>query len=242
VGTIESTGLDFPRGCDGAITSPQPAHDSPVMHQTQNVEDSEALVRRGIALEWTTLGWNVIGVGILAFLALSASSVALAGFGLDSLIEIAASAVVIWELSGSGPERRRWALRIMGIAFVALAAYLFAQSTVSLVVQHHPTPSLWGILWTGVTAIVMFALAFGKRRTGEALGNPVLVTEGRVTFVDGMLAVAVLLGVALDLLFDWWWADAVASYVLFFYAIREAVHVFRALHADRSTRELHVTL
>jgi divalent metal cation (Fe/Co/Zn/Cd) transporter len=191
------------------------------------VTDSAALVRRGIALEWMTLGWNVIGVGVLAYLALSASSVALVGFGLDSLIEIAASAIVIWELSGSGAERRRLALRIIGAAFVVLAVYLFAQSTVSLVVQHHPVPGVGGILWTGVTAIVMFALAAGKNRTGRALGNPVLVTEGRVTFVDGMLAVAVLLGVALDLLFGWWWADAVASYVLVFYAIREAIQIFR---------------
>jgi divalent metal cation (Fe/Co/Zn/Cd) transporter len=207
--------------------SPLDDYRGAMVRQTLSVTDPAALVRRGIALEWTTLSWNVVGVGVLAYLALSASSVALAGFGLDSLIEIAASAVVIWELSGSTPQRRRRALRIIGGAFVALAAYLFAQSSVSLIVQHHPTPDIGGILWTGVTAIVMFSLAAGKRQTGLALDNPVLVTEGRVTFVDGMLAVAVLLGVALDLLFGWWWADAVASYVLVFYAIREAIHIFR---------------
>ena len=197
------------------------------VRQTRPVEGSEGLIRRGIGLEWTTLGWNVVGVGVLAYLALGTSSVALAGFGLDSLIEIAASAVVLWELSGSGAERRRRALRIIGAAFIALAVYLSAQSTVSLVLRHHPSPNLGGIVWTAATAAVMFGLAAAKSRTGKALANAVLIAEGRVTFVDAMLAIAVLLGVTLDLVFAWWWADAVVSYVLAFYAVREAVNIFR---------------
>ncbi|NEM89784.1 cation transporter [Galbitalea soli] len=190
--------------------------------------DSAALLRRGRALEWVTLGWNVVGVVVLAVLALSSASVALAGFGLDSLIEIGASAVVLWELSGTGEARQRRALRMIGLAFIALALYLGTQSTVALVTAHRPDPGAGGIVWTGVTAIVMFSLAAGKARTGRALGNPVLETEGRVTFVDGLLAVAVLLGVSLDLLLGWWWADALAGYVIVFYAVREAVQVFRA--------------
>ena len=72
----------------------------------------------------------------------------------------------------------------------------------------------------------MFALAALKGRTGRALGNPVLVTEGRVTFIDGLLATAVLLGITLDLVLGWWWADPVAGLVIVYYAIREAVHIF----------------
>jgi hypothetical protein len=82
------------------------------------------LLRRGFTLEWITLGWNVIGVVVLAITALAARSIALAGFGLDSLIEIGASTVVIWELFGIGKERQRRALRLIGIAFAALALYL----------------------------------------------------------------------------------------------------------------------
>jgi divalent metal cation (Fe/Co/Zn/Cd) transporter len=74
----------------------------------------------------------------------------------------------------------------------------------------------------------MFLLAAGKGRVGRALGNPVLVTEGRVTFIDGLLAVAVLLGLALNFAFEWWWADPIAGLVIVYYAIREAVHIFRA--------------
>jgi divalent metal cation (Fe/Co/Zn/Cd) transporter len=152
--------------------------------------------------------------------------VALAGFGLDSLIEIGASAVVLWELSGTGEERRRRALRLIGVSFALLAGYLAAQSTIVLIAGHHPQHSRVGIVWTAVTAIVMFALAAGKSRTGDALGNPVLRAEGRVTLVDGLLAVAVLVGLLLNLTLGWWWADPVAGYVLVFYAAREVREIF----------------
>lgn len=189
-----------------------------------------SLRKRGFGLEFVTLGWNVLGVVVLAVLAISSSSVALVGFGLDSLIEIGASTVVLWELSGTGEQRQRRALRLIGGAFVALAVYLIIQSTVALIAGHHASPSVGGIVWTAVTAVVMFSLAAGKVHTGRALQNPVLITEGRVTFVDGLLAVAVLLGLALDLTLGWWWADPVAGYVIVYYAIREAVEVFRPEH------------
>jgi divalent metal cation (Fe/Co/Zn/Cd) transporter len=188
---------------------------------------NDTLLRRGYLLEWTTLGWNVVGIVVLAFAALAAKSVALAGFGLDSLIEIGASAVVLWELAGVGENRRR-ALRLIGVAFVLLAVYLAVQSTVVLATGFHPHHSPAGIAWTAVTAAVMFALAAGKARTGAALGNPVLRAEGRVTLIDGVLAVAVLLGLLLNLAAGWWWADPVAGYVLVFYAAREVREIFTA--------------
>ena len=186
----------------------------------------QALIRRGFALEWATLGWNVAGIIVLAFAAVAARSVALAGFGLDSLIEIGASTVVIWELSGTGEDRQRRGLRLIGYAFAALAAYLLVQSTVVLAAGYHPRHSVPGIIWTAVTAAVMFALAAGKARTGAALGNPVLRTEGRVTAIDGILAVAVLLGLVLNAAAGWWWADPVAGYLLVYYAAREVRDIF----------------
>ena len=187
-----------------------------------------ALLRRGKGLEWLTLGWNVVGVVFLAFLAVTASSVALAGFGLDSFIEIGASAVVLWELSGTGEVRQRRALRLIGVAFILLAVYLLVQSVLALLTGHHASPGVGGIVWTAMTAVVMFTLAASKGRTGRALGNRVLVTEGRVTFIDGLLAVAVLVGITLDLVLGWWWADPVAGLVIVYYAAREAIHIFRA--------------
>ena len=188
----------------------------------------QALVRRGFALEWATLGWNVAGVVVLAAAATAARSVALAGFGLDSLIEIGASTVVIWELSGSGAARQRRGLRMIGYAFAALAVYLLVQSTIVLAAGYHPRHSVPGIIWTAVTAVVMFALAAGKDRTGRALDNPVLRTEGRVTVIDGILAVAVLAGLVLNAVAGWWWADPAAGYVLVYYAAREVREIFFA--------------
>ncbi|MFJ8096949.1 cation transporter [Streptomyces griseofuscus] len=189
-----------------------------------------ALLRRGFALEYTTLAWNVVGIVVLALAAISAKSVVLAGFGLDSLIEIGASTVVIWELSGTGEDRQRRALKLIGVGFGLLAVYLMVQSTWALATGYHPRHSPLGIAWTAITAVVMFALAAGKARTGAALDNPVLKTEGRVTLIDGLLAAAVLLGLVLNAAVGWWWADPAAGYVLVYYAIREVREIFSGEH------------
>lgn len=183
-------------------------------------------MRRGFALEYATLAWNVVGIVILAVAAIQAKSVALAGFGLDSLIEVGASLVVIWELSGSGDARQRFALQLIGASFAALAVYLLVQSTVVLVTDFHPHHSPVGVAWTAITAAAMFLLAAGKAKTGAALGNPVLATEGRVTRIDGLLAAAVLLGLLLNAVVGWWWADPLAGYVLVVYALHEVKEIF----------------
>jgi divalent metal cation (Fe/Co/Zn/Cd) transporter len=192
------------------------------------MRSGQVLLRRGFALEYLTLAWNAAGIVVLAIAAVTARSVALAGFGLDSLIEIGASTVVIWELSGTGEQRQRRGLRLIGLAFAALAVYLLAQSTVVLAAGYHPRHSHTGIIWTAVTAAVMFTLAAGKARTGRTLDNPVLRTEGRVTMIDGILASAVLLGLVLNATLGWWWADPAAGYVLVYYAGREIREIFAA--------------
>ncbi len=194
------------------------------------------LVRRGFVLEYLTLGWNVAGIVVLAIAAVAARSVALAGFGLDSLIEIGASAVVVWELSGTGADRQRRGLRLIGYAFAALALYLLIQSTLALATGYHPRHSPLGIAWTAVTAVAMFALAAGKARTGRELDNPVLRTEGRVTTIDGILAAAVLLGLVLNAGAGWWWADPAAGYVLVYYAAREVREIFLPGERGRADR------
>lgn len=186
------------------------------------VTSRDRLLRRGVGLERVTLGWNVVGIIVLAVAAVAARSVALAGFGLDSLVEIGASTVVLWELADTSHERQQRALRLIGLAFLALAAYVGVQSVAVLVTEHHARHSPAGIVWTALTAVVMFALATGKAMTGDALGNPVLVTEGRVTFIDGLLATAVLAGLALNAALGWWWADPLAGFVIVFYGLKEA--------------------
>lgn len=124
--------------------------------------DRARLLERGLWLEFATLGWNVVGVVVLAIAALAAHSVALAGFGVDSLIEILASIVVVWQLTDSGGDRERMAMRIIGAAFVALAIYVAAQAFYLLIAVGPPSPSPLGILWTAITCLVMLGLAFRK--------------------------------------------------------------------------------
>jgi len=190
------------------------------------------LLRTGFVLEGITLAWNVVGVVVLAVLAITSGSVALAGFGLDSLIEIGASVVVLWELSGTGEQRQRIALRLIGAAFIALAVYLLVQTAIALLTGHRPGASIAGIVWTAITAICMFTLAGLKTRTGRALNNPVLRTEGHVTMIDGLLACAVLLGVLLNTVLGWWWADSAASLVIVYYAVREAIDIYRTTRTE----------
>ncbi len=187
------------------------------------VGESARLLRRGLRLEYATLGWNVIGCAVLAVTAITAGSVALAAFGIDSLIEILASAVVVWQLRGVNTSaRKRLALRTIAIAFAALAIYIATQAAVVLANNDHPSRSIAGAMWLGATAVAMFALARGKADTGQRLNNPVLRTEARITIIDGGLATAVLIGVVLNASVGWWWADPVAALVLVAYGIREA--------------------
>ena len=191
-------------------------------------QNRSSLLQRAFALEWTTLAWNVVGSTILIASAWRARSVALAGFGLDSVVEIGASTVVLWELGGSSEARTQRALRLIAGAFLLLALYLVIQGVVALASHHHAQHSHLGILWTALTACVMFALARAKAVVGRALSNPAVVAEGRVTFIDGVLASSVLVGLVLNALLNWWWADSAAGFVIVYYALRE----FRAVTAQ----------
>ena len=192
------------------------------------VDARSRLRRRGLQLEYATLGWNVVGSVVVLAAAVAARSVALAGFGLDSLIEIFASLVVVWQLREMHVlERERRALRMIGVAFLLLAVYVAVQSAYVLVAAARPRHSLLGIAWLALTAGTMFGLAAGKRSTGRALANRVLQTEARVTVIDGLLATAVLVGLILNAAAGLWWADPVAAFVLVYYGTREGWH---ALH------------
>jgi len=178
-------------------------------------------------LEYATLSWNVVGTVLLIVAASATGSVAFAGFGVDSLIEIVASAVVVWELKGEvGSGRERRALRMIAVAFALLAVYIAVQSAVTFDSHSHPGHSTLGIVWLATTVVAMLALAAGKRDIGRRLANPVLVTEARVTVIDGALAAAVLLGVALNATVGWWWADPLSALVILVYGIREARHAW----------------
>src|SRR2546430_7188292 len=122
------------------------------------MHDADTLLRRGLLLEYLALGWNVAGTVIAIVAAIAAHSIALAGFGLDSFIEIGASMVVIWQLRGINEKRERRALRLISVAFFALAIYVLGQSARALLLRVHPGNSPLGILWLALTLAAMLAL------------------------------------------------------------------------------------
>lgn len=183
----------------------------------------EPLVRRGIRLEYVTLGWNALE-GILAITAgLIAHSVALTAFGLDSSLEVFASTVALWQLRGGTTARDRIALRAIGVCFLAVALYVGVQASIDLLLRHHPGTSAFGVALTGAAAVVMLWLGVAKQRVGRELGNPVLIAEARFSLVDAGLSSTVLAGLVLNLAFGWWWADATAALVLAVFAFSEGV-------------------
>ena len=163
-----------------------------------------------------------VRAAIVVAAAIGARSVALAGFGLDSLIEIFASVVVVWQLKGTDRNRERSALRLIALAFLGLAVYVLVQSAYTLVSGARPGPSTSGMAWLAATVAVMLLLAWGKYATGRRLNNQVLMVESHVTLVDAYLAAAVLVGITLNAALGWWWADPVSSLVIVYYGFREA--------------------
>jgi divalent metal cation (Fe/Co/Zn/Cd) transporter len=182
----------------------------------------EQLQRRGLRLEYATLGWNVVEIGFLIAAAVTARSVALAGFALDSVIEIFASIVVVWQLRGTQTQHHEArAVRMIGIAFFLLALYIVVQILVTLLLDVRPDSSALGIAWLAATCVVMFTLAAGKARTGRDLGSAVLSAEAKVTFVDAALAAGILAGLVVNAAVGWWWADIAAGGILVVYGLHE---------------------
>jgi divalent metal cation (Fe/Co/Zn/Cd) transporter len=185
--------------------------------------NDEAIGRR---LQWATIVWNVAEVFITFGLGIAAGSLALIAFGLDSLIEVFASLVVLWHMGPAAPEdkvaRDHRARRLVAVAFCVLAAYLMIAAVRSLWVGDEPDSSPIGIAYLAVTAAVMFALARAKRRVGRRLESEPFLAEASMTFLDGCLAVAILTALALNAVLDWWWADPLAALIVSMVAANEA--------------------
>jgi divalent metal cation (Fe/Co/Zn/Cd) transporter len=202
---------------------------------TVTEQRTAALLRRGLRLEYATLAWNVVEIGYLVAAAVMARSVALAAFALDSGIEIFASLVVVGHLRGElEPDRERRAVRRIGIAFLCLAVFIAAQTAVTLAAGVHPDSSPLGIAWLGATVLAMFTLAAAKHATGREIHNRVLLTEAKVTVVDGSLAAGILVGLILNTAFGWWWADLAGGTIVIAYGLREGIHAVREARAPQA--------
>jgi divalent metal cation (Fe/Co/Zn/Cd) transporter len=208
--------------------------DATVTHEPSAIREDlpdperRALTRRGLHLEYATIGWNAFE-GIAAIAAgIVAHSVALTAFGLDSAVEVFASSVAAWQLRAEGRHRDRRALRLIGLCFLLVGIYVGVQSIVHLVTGARPSGSPFGVAITAAAVVVMSGLGVAKRSVAGALGNPVLGAEARFSLVDAGLSATVLLGLLLNLTLGWWWADPASALAIAGLALVEAIEGLRA--------------
>ncbi len=200
----------------------------------------EDLRRRGIRLEWATNAWNAMEVVVTISLGVQAGSLALIAFGLDSIIEIFASMVVIRNLHDRrrdpGDRRVHRSLRLLALAFWLLAAFLVIMSARALVRGDRPDNSPLGAAYLAVTAFAMFGLARLKRVTADELGSETLAAEAGMTFLDGCLSTSILTALALNAWLGWWWTDTAAALLVAAFAVNDGVGHWResAPHAPTS--------
>jgi cation diffusion facilitator family transporter len=185
------------------------------MTQALPLERRQGLHRRALRLENFTIGWNLIEAVVAIGAGILAGSVALIGFGVDSSIEVISALGLLWRLRKAGPtatvqqesaaERR--ALYIVAATFFLLAAYISVEAITALIGQDAPETSTVGLVLSVLSLAIMPALAWWKQRTGREMGSRALVADAAETWVCSYLSLALLAGVGLYFLFDWWWAD-----------------------------------
>jgi len=190
-------------------------------------EEMSRLRRRGFWLEYASMAWMTVEAAVAIVAGIIAASIALIGFGLDSVIDFFAAAVVVWQLRGTASEERETqALRLIGGTFFALAAYLTIESITDLVSQHRPEQSTAGIAVTGAALVIMPLLALAKRRTGQQLGNQALIADAAESAFCAFTSAAALIGIGLNAWLGWWWADPAAALVIAGLAIREGIEAW----------------
>ena len=190
------------------------------------------LIRRGRYLEYFTIGYNSLE-GLIAVVAgLIAGSIALVGFGFDSLIEVTSGAVLLWRLLADVDEERRErveaiSLRIVGACFVVLAIYVSYDSIKSLIRREAPEESLIGILLAAVSLIVMPLLVRAKRKVARAINSGALMADSKQTEICTYLSAILLGGLLLNALLGWWWADPVAALIMVPIIVKEGIEALR---------------
>lgn len=189
----------------------------------------ERLHRRARWLAWVTIGYNVLE-GLVAIAAgIAAGSVALISFGLDSGVEVLSAAAIAWQFGGGSrpEERERRTLRLIGLAFFALAAYVSVEAVRSLLGSGEPQPSPVGIGLAAASVVVMPLLVMAKRRTGRELGSATVTADSTQTLLCAYLSAVLLVGLVLNASLGWAWADPLVGLVIAGVAIKEGVEAWR---------------
>ena len=196
--------------------------------QTLTAERRDVLRRRIRIVVAITITWNVIEAVVALIAGRAASSAALIGFGLDSIVEVLSAAAVAWQFAAPDPEKReRVALRVIAVSFFGLAAYVTVDALLSLTGLREPEHSMVGIVLAVLSLIVMPFLSWFERRTGRELGSASAVADSKQTLICTYLSAALLAGLLLNSLFGWAWADSVAALVIAGFAVREGIEAWR---------------
>ncbi|MEV7045790.1 cation transporter [Amycolatopsis sp. NPDC051061] len=189
------------------------------------------LVRRVRLLVAATITYNVVEAAVALTAGTAASSGALVGFGLDSVIEVASAVAVAWQFSGRDPEaRERRTLRLIALSFFTLAAYVTAESVRTFFTAAAPESSLTGVVLAAVSLVVMPALSAAQRRTGRELGSASAVADSRQTLLCSYLSAVLLAGLLLNTLWGWWWADPLVAIAIAVVAVKEGRTAWRGEH------------
>lgn len=198
------------------------------MSTTLTTARRETLQRRIRWIVAATIGYNLVEAIVAITAGTLASSSALVAFGLDSTIEVLSAAAVAWQFTRRDPERwEKPTLRVIAIAFFALAVYVTVTSLLTLVGRVEAEHSTLGIVITALSVIIMPFLSFGERRAGRELGSATAVADSKQTLICTYLSAAVLIGLLANTWFGWWWADAIAGLVIAAFAIREGIEAWR---------------
>jgi len=188
----------------------------------------ETLERRIRWIVAATVLYNVIEAVVAITAGTVASSGALIAFGLDSTIEVLSAVAVAWQFTRKDPARwERGTLRVIAVAFFALAAYVAATSVLTLALGIEAEHSPAGLVITALSVLVMPFLSLAERRAGRELGSATAVADSKQTLICTYLSASVLVGLLLNALFGWWWADAVAGLVIGLFAVREGAEAWR---------------
>lgn len=194
--------------------------------------DRAAMVRRGRYLEYFTIGYNSLE-GLIAVVAgLLAGSIALLGFGFDSLIEVTSGSVLLWRLHADINEERRErveaiSLRIVGVCFVVLAIYVIYDSVKSLIRREGPEESVVGIVLAAVSLVIMPLLVSAKRKVARSINSSALMADSKQTELCTYLSAILLGGLLLNALLGWWWADPVAALIMVPIIVKEGIEALR---------------
>ncbi len=195
--------------------------------------------RRALLVEYFTVGWNIIEGVVAVTAGVLAGSIALVGFGLDSYIEVASGLVLIWRLRKHGfsdeeeeeaAEKR--AILFVGATFFLLALYVLYESGKKLYFHEHPQESLLGIILAIVSLIVMPVLALYKKKIAAEINSRALRADALETLACSYLSLTLLLGLGVNALFGWWWADPVAALAMIYFLVREGVEAIQEGRED----------